>query len=895
MASAQHTTSHHHDLRLWYRQPASLTELMSSGKGPQAGSPSIVDADSRIWQETVMPIGNGDLGGAIFGEISRDRIGFNEKTLWTGGPGSTPTYDGGNSVEHGRNGQTLRSVQHLFEQGRREEAARLASNTLIGGFNAAEQGGYQAWGTVYLDYGFADDHYSNYERDLNLSTGIAHVAFDHDGTHITREYFASNPDNVLVMHLTSTTTQTLAVSFPTKQDSQKNAERTTVDVAGGLLEVSGALHNNGLRYASAIKVASTDGEISDGGDHLSIAGCTHVSLLVSAATDYALTYPAYRTGESPRDVSRRVRAVLEEAAARSIDDLRERHQRDYSALFDRVELDLGQCDAKNAGQCDGGEADQCARTVPTDVLLDAYRAGDASPAQQRELEVVLFQYGRYLGISSSRENSLLPANLQGVWANRSDDTVGPNAWNSDYHLNVNMQMIYWAAYSTNLVETADPMIRFMKALVEPGRRTARIYLGTDGSEGSGFSAHTENTPFGWTTPGRDFFWGWSPAAVPWMLHNVYEWYEFTGDTERLREDIYPLLKEQADLYVQRLLHPSTDSTGTRRLVSSPAYSPEHGPVTDGNVYEQTLIWQMLTDAIEAAEVLQVDADRLTMDESCSIDDWERDWENGGAFTSDASRSWACARQLLDPIVIGDSGQIKEWYDEGALGHHTDGSAIADYQCYHRHMSHMLGLYPGDLITVDHAEFLDAAKVSMNDRSDRATGWGIAQRLNSWARAGDGERAHRIIQSLFANGIYPNLFDTHPPFQIDGNFGYTAGVSEMLLQSNSTWVGQDGREYRNYMYPAPALPRVWRNGRVSGLRARGNFTVGYEWADGAVTLMTITSGSGGHAVVRLSGALNATVTSADGACVGSTLLDATHLAFDTRPGETYTITHLTEEA
>ena len=349
-----------------------------------------------------------------------------------------------------------------------------------------------------------------------------------------------------------------------------------------------------------------------------------------------------------------------------------------------------------------------------------------------------------------------------------------------------------------------------------------------------------------------------------------------------------------------MLHKAGSSSGDR-LTTGVAYSPEQGPLgTDGNTYESSLVWQMLNDAIEAAKA-KGDPDGLVGNTTdCSTDNWAKDG-NGNFADANANRSWSCAKSLLKPIEVGDSGQIKEWYFEGALGKKKDGSAISGYQAdnQHRHMSHLLGLFPGDLITIDNSEYMDAAKTSLRYRCFKGnvlqsnTGWAIGQRINSWARTGDGNTTYKLVELQLKNAMYANLFDYHAPFQIDGNFGNTSGVDEMLLQSNSTFTDTDGKKYVNYTNILPALPDAWADGSVSGLVARGNFTVGTTWKNGKATEVRLTSNKGKQAAVKITagGAQNYEVKNGDTAVNAKVVTNAdgaSLLVFDTTAGTTYTI-------
>ena len=875
---------------LWYKQPASQTDATATAGG-NYGNP-----DNNRWQQTTLPFGNGKIGGTVWGEVSRERVTFNEETLWTGGPGSSTSYNGGNNETKGQNGATLRALNKQLANG----AETVNPGNLTGGENAAEQGNYLNWGDIYLDYGFNDTTVTEYRRDLNLSKGKADVTFKHDGVTYTREYFASNPDNVMVARLTASKAGKLNfnVSMPTNTNYSKTGETTTVK--GDTLTVKGALGNNGLLYNSQIKVVLDNGEgtLSEGSDgaSLKVSDAKAVTLYIAAATDYKQKYPSYRTGETAAEVNTRVAKVVQDAANKGYTAVKKAHIADHSAIYDRVKIDLGQSGHSSDG------------AVATDALLKAYQRGSATTAQKRELETLVYKYGRYLTIGSSRENSQLPSNLQGIWSvTAGDNAHGNTPWGSDFHMNVNLQMNYWPTYSANMGELAEPLIEYVEGLVKPGRVTAKVYAGAETTnpettpigEGEGYMAHTENTAYGWTAPGQSFSWGWSPAAVPWILQNVYEAYEYSGDPALL-DRVYALLKEESHFYVNYMLHKAGSSSGDR-LTTGVAYSPEQGPLgTDGNTYESSLVWQMLNDAIEAAKA-KGDPDGLVGDTTdCSTDNWAKG-DNGNFADANANRSWSCAKSLLKPIEVGNSGQIKEWYFEGALGKKKDGSAISGYQAdnQHRHMSHLLGLFPGDLITIDNSEYMEAAKTSLRYRCFKGnvlqsnTGWAIGQRINSWARTGDGNTTYQLVELQLKNAMYANLFDYHAPFQIDGNFGNTSGVDEMLLQSNSTFTDTDGKKYVNYTNILPALPDAWADGSVSGLVARGNFTVGTTWKNGKATEVRLTSNKGKQAAVKITagGAQNYEVKNGDTAVNAKVVTNAdgaSLLVFDTTAGTTYTI-------
>ena len=780
-----------------------------------------------------LPIGNGDMGANVYGEIASEHLTFNEKTLWTGGPSeSRKDYMGGNSTEKGQDGASLKNIQKLFAEGKTSEATAACNNLLVGISNG--YGAYQPWGDIYFDYkDITEKNATEYQRDLDLKTAISTVSFKEDGTQYTREFFMSHDDDVLVARLEAKGSEklNLDVRFPSKQGGKTVAE------GNDTLKLCGALTDNQMKYASYLTVKADNGSVTGSGDKLTVKDASAVTVYLSAATDYKNAFYNedktedyyYRTGETDEALAKRVKETVDKAVEKGYKEVKATHLEDYQELFNRVSLNIGQTVSEKT----------------TDDLLKTYKDGSASESEKRQLENMLFQYGRYLTIASSREDSQLPSNLQGVW-----NSLTNPPWSSDYHMNVNLQMNYWPTYSTNLSECALPLIDYVDSLREPGRVTAKVYAGVESKDGeaNGFMAHTQNTPFGWTCPGWAFSWGWSPAAVPWILQNCWEYYEFTGDTEFMEENIYPMLKEEATFYNQIL---TEDKDG--KLVSSPSYSPEHGPYTAGNTYEHTLIWQLYEDAAKAAEVLGQDTELAAK------------WKENQS-------------KLKGPIEIGDDGQIKEWYEETTLDSMKPQGADP---AGHRHLSHMLGLFPGDLIA-QKEEWLQAAKVSMDYRTDNSTGWGMGQRINTWARLGEGNKAHELIQNLFKGGIYPNLWDTHAPFQIDGNFGYTSGVSEMLLQSNM-----------GYLNLLPAIPDVWADGSVDGLIARGNFEVDMDWAKTSLTKAEILSKNGGECEIGYPGIAKAKIVDSKGAEVTVEKVSEDRIKFNTTKGETYTMTEIPE--
>lgn len=732
--------------------------------------------DIEKWEENCLPVGNGYMGASFFGGISHERVVLNEKTLWIGGPSPLrPNYYGGNRKNVY---PTVKKIQQLLHDEKYDEAQSLLSELTCEGTGWG-YGSYQLLCDMTLDFtGIKESVISDYRRSLDMDKSLYTCAFTVDGVRHTREAFASYPDRVICIRLRCD--KSGALNFRLSLD--KRQEGSEIEVCASRLDYFGALSDNALRYHGTFVVKNKGGSVSADKDSLVVSEADEAVILFCAATDYSDEFPSYRSGIDPKDITEK---ILSDSAASDFDALYKKHYDDYSELFGRVRLALN------------GAAGE---PLPTDELIEKYRSG-CSKEISSQLEALYFQFGRYMLISSSRVGSL-PANLQGVW----NESNCP-AWCCDYHINVNLQMNYWGAYNTNLAETAKPLIRYLDKMREPGRITAKEYYGIESTTEhpeNGWIAHTQANVFGWTAPGWDFYWGWSTAAVAWLMQNLWEYYEFTEDEEILRSEIYPIMRESAEFYSKWLIYDDKQD----RLVSSPTYSPEHGPVSIGNTYEQSLIEQFYADFIKASEILGCD------DELCEK---------------------VCAqKEKLKPFRVGKWGQLMEWFEED-----DPDFDIAKVQKNHRHISHLLALYPGKAINKSTPELMRAAIVTMNDRGDESTGWARAYKLNLWARTGDGNRAYKILRGLLSGCTFPNLFDFHPPFQLDGNFGGSAGIAELLLQS-----------HEGYIEPLAALPDEWESGSYSGLCARGGFELDVRWEERRIKGITIKAHRNGVCRLKL---------------------------------------------
>ena len=713
------------------------------------------------WESQALPIGNGALGAMVFGGVARERVQFNEKTLWTGGPGSREGYDFGN-WDPPRPG-AVAAVRRALEERLRLDPEAVAAQL---GQPRRGYGAYQPFGDVWLELDHPPGPVTGYRRELDLDAGVARVSYAAGGARFTREYFASYPGQVIVARLAADPPGALSLTARVTAPGNRS---WSVTARGGRITLAGALHDNGLRFESQLQVTAGGGRLADAPDgSVTVTGAAAVTLVLAAGTAYAPTYPSYRGG----DPHGRVTAAVDAAAATPYERLLQAHQDDYRALFGRVRLDLGQ---------------QVPPGAPTSELLGAY-AGGAGPAD-RALEALLFQYGRYLLIASSRAGSL-PANLQGVWNHATDPP-----WSADYHLNVNLQMSYWPAEVTNLPEAAEPLFDFIDLLREPGRVTARAMLGA-----RGWVVHDETTPYGFTGVHDWPTAFWFPEAGAWLAQHLAERYRFSLDERFLRERAWPVLRELAEFWLDALATDPRDGT----LVASPSYSPEHGPFSAGAAMSQQVVWDLLTSAAAAARAV-------------------------GEERFGAEVEAALAR--LDPgLRAGSWGQLQEWKEDWD-----------DPASTHRHASHLFALHPGrQLDPRANPELAAAARVSLAARGDGGPAWSRAWKACLWARLGDGGRAHQALAGLLRERTLPNLWTAHPPFQLDGNLGATAAIAELLLQSHTGVIDV-----------LPALPPAWPEGSFSGLRARGDVTVAARWSGGALQEVSLLAGRTGPLTVRCS--------------------------------------------
>lgn len=771
-ASAIGTTDYTQGLSIWFDTPNNL-----DGQAIWLRASGLRANPDRAWESRSLPIGNGSLGANILGSISAERITLNEKTLWKGGPNTAKGADYYWNVNK-QSAEVLKEIRQAFLDGNQEKAALLTQKN-FNGLAAYEEkdetpfrfGSFTTMGELYIETGLSEIRMDNYRRILSLDSAMAVVQFDKDGTQYQRKYFISYPDSVMVMKFTASKAgkQNLILSYCPNSEAKSHLK---ADGNNGLV-YTGILNNNGMKFAFRIKAIHKGGTLKAEDDRLIVKDADEVVFLLTADTDYKMNFnPDFKDSKAyvGNDPEQTTQAIMNQALQKGYDELYRNHENDYTSLFNRVRLQLN--------------PEENSPNLPTYQRLANYKKG----MPDYQLEQLYYQFGRYLLIASSRPGNM-PANLQGIWHNNLD---GP--WRVDYHNNINIQMNYWPACSTNLSECTWPLIDFIRSLVKPGEKTAQAYFNA-----RGWTASISANIFGFTAPlsNEAMSWNLNPTAGPWLATHIWEYYDYTRDKKFLQETGYELIKSSAQFTVDHLWH-KPDGTYT----AAPSTSPEHGPVDEGVTFAHAVVREILLDAIQASRVLGVDANE------------RKEWEN--------------VLEKLVPYRIGRYGQLLEW-----------SSDIDDPKDEHRHVNHLFGLHPGHTISpVTTPELAQAARVVLEHRGDGATGWSMGWKLNQWARLQDGNHAYKLYGNLLKNGTLDNLWDTHAPFQIDGNFGGTAGVTEMLLQS-----------HMGFIQLLPALPDAWRNGSITGICAKGNFEVSISWKEGKLEKATFLSKSGAPCKVK----------------------------------------------
>ena len=729
----------------------------------------------REWEQRSLPLGNGSLGANVMGSIATERYTLNEKTLWRGGPGTAdgPAHYWNQNKE---SAHLLPQIRQAFLDGDLNKAAELTMRNFNStvpyeakGERAFRFGSFTTLGELCIETGLNDKDARHYRRALSIDSAFATVSFSANGVDYRRETFISYPHNVMAIRFSASEKgkQQLRLAYT----PNPCAEGKVTATANGNLLYEGRLDNNGMQFVLRLQAQAKGGTLAAEGGTLVVRNADEVVILLTADTDYKPNYDpdlndakAY-VGVNPLATTE---GWMRKASKTSWNKLLQAHLRDYTALFGRVTFQL----------------DKSTSALPTNKRLEAYRKG----TKDQGLETLYYQFGRYLLIASSRPGNM-PANLQGIWHNNVD---GP--WRVDYHNNINLQMNYWPALMTNLSECAEPLTDFIRTLEKPGERTAKAYWGA-----RGWAAGISGNIFGFTAPleGMDMSWNYNPMAASWLATHLWDYYDYTRDTDFLRTTAYPLMKGCA-LFTEDFLWRKPDGT----LTAAPSTSPEHGPIDEGTTFTHAVAREILMRCIQAARTLRIDE-------------------------TDAVR-WEAILAQMAPYKVGRYGQLMEWSRD-----------IDDPKDEHRHVNHLFGLHPGHTVSpLTTPELAKAARVVLEHRGDGATGWSMGWKLNQWARLHDGNHSYTLYGNLLKNGTADNLWDVHPPFQIDGNFGGTAGVTEMLLQSHAGCI-----------HLLPSLPDAWQEGSITGLRARGNFGVDIYWQGGRLQRAIVSSDSGEPCTLR----------------------------------------------
>jgi len=692
----------------------------------------------------------------------------------------------------------LEEIRKTIREGRYNDAEKLCNSFMTCQANYDENK-YQALGDLEFAFRLPTGEVGGYRRWLDIGKAVAGVEFTVGDITFQREIFCSAPDKVLLQRIAASKPR--SVSFDLKLSRSEKAQ--TRFVAPDTLVMTGSTGSH-LDYEVHARVLTKGGTVKGGEGTLNVEGADEAVVLLAANTSYVMDYAKGYKGGDPAQAGVQVKA----ASTKSYDALKSAHLADYQRLFQRVSIDLGT--TATAGK-------------PTDERLRDYGDGKGDPA----LAALFYQYGRYLLISCSRPESPAPANLQGLWA---EGMKTP--WNGDYTININFEMNYWPAEPTGLSEMHLPMLRHIVSLAGPGSKMAKAYFGPDSP---GWVTGPKSNVWGWASPGARLSWGVWFGSNGWLCQHLWEHYAFTGDKDYLHA-VYPTMKGACEFWLAELV------TGTDgKLITSPSSSPENHFITDthmkssvceGAEMEKAIVWDLFDNTSQACAALGIDADFKKRIES--------------------------ARDRIRQPQIGKAGQLMEWGGDWDMN--SD-------DMHHRHVSHLYALHPGHQITAfGTPELAAAARKTLELRGDEGTGWSKAWKINFWARLRDGNHAFKILSEqlrptgeekvvMSKGGTYPNLFDAHPPFQIDGNFGATSGITEMLLQSHQRYNDSSSGAGDGYIIDLlPALPDAWPDGSIKGLRARGGFEVDLAWRGGKLEQMVIRSVNGTECRVRYNGTI-----------------------------------------